>query len=163
LAVIGSGPEEDSLRALARDLDLADRVRFLPGVPHRDVPGLLACFEILVLPSRSTSRSREQFGRVLVEGMAAGCCVVGARSGGIPEVVDDAGLLFPEEGVEELATALRRLLADEDLRATLRAAGLARVHAHYTWRAIAERLVALYRELMDSTAAAVRPAPSRPG
>lgn len=154
LAVIGTGPDEEPLRALVADLGLGDRVRFLPGVPHGEVPAVLACLEILVLPSRGTPRWREQFGRVLVEGMAAGCCVVGTRSGGIPEVIADAGLVVPEEGVDELATALRRLLEDGGLRATLRARGLERVRAQYTWEVIAERLVGIYRDLLGGDPAA---------
>jgi glycosyltransferase involved in cell wall biosynthesis len=145
--VIGSGPDEAALKAMAREAGLAERIRFLPGVPHGGVAALLSCVEILVLPSRSVPLWREQFGRVLIEAMAAGCCVVGARSGGIPEVIGDAGFVFPEEDVDELAAALRRLLEDSGLRERLRAAGLERVHAHYTWSAIAARVAALYREL----------------
>jgi glycosyltransferase involved in cell wall biosynthesis len=161
LALIGSGEEEGPLRSLAYDLGLGDRVRFLPGVPHREVPSLLACVEILVLPSRTTPGSREQFGRVLIEGMAAGCCVVGARSGGIPEVVGDAGLLFPEEGVAELSDALRRVLADDGLRAALRAAGLARVRAEYTWEAVARKVVGIYRDLAGRGAEEISPGRGR--
>lgn len=149
VAVIGTGPEEEALRALAGQLGISERVRFLPGVRHEEVPALLACLEIVVLPSRSTPLSREQFGRVLVEGMAAGCCAVGTRSGGIPEVIADAGFVVPEEGIEELADALRRLLAEEGLRASFRARGLERVRAHYTWEAIARRLVVIYRGLLE--------------
>jgi glycosyltransferase involved in cell wall biosynthesis len=149
LAVIGTGPDEEQLRSLAGELGLGNSVRFLPGVPHDEVPAVLACLEILVLPSRGTPRWREQFGRVLIEGMAAGCCVVGTRSGGIPEVIADAGIVVPEEGVEELVDALRRLLAGEALRATFRARGIERVRSHYTWEAIARRLVGIYRELLE--------------
>jgi glycosyltransferase involved in cell wall biosynthesis len=157
VAVIGSGPEEPALRSLAGELDLTDRVRFLSGVPHGSVASLLSCIEILVLPSRIVPTWREQFGRVLVEGMAAGCCVVGARSGGIPEVVDEAGLVFPEEGIEELGAALRRLLEDAGLRAGFRAAGLERVRAHYTWSVVAAKVVALYRELLGFEGAGLSP------
>ncbi len=159
LAIIGTGPEEEALRALAGRLGLADRVRFLPGVRHDEVPALLGCLEIVVLPSRSTPLSREQFGRVLVEGMAAGCCVVGTRSGGIPEVIADAGLVVPEEEVEELAGALRWLLADGGLRASLRERGLERVRAHYTWEAIARRLVGIYRQLLGEGGIGPAPVP----
>ncbi len=149
LAIIGTGPEEGALRSLAGELGLTDRVRFVSGVSHDQVPAFLSCLEILVLPSRPTPLWREQFGRVLVEGMAAGCCVVGTRSGGIPEVIADAGLVVPEEGTEELAGALRRLLADDALRASFRARGFERVRTNYTWEAIARRLVGIYRELLD--------------
>ncbi len=152
LAIVGTGPDGEGLRALAGRLGLTDRVRFLPGVRHDEVAALLSCLEVLVLPSRSTPLWREQFGRVLVEGMAAGCCVVGTRSGGIPEVIGDAGLVVPEEGVEEIAGALGRLLADEGLRASFRARGFERVRENYTWEAIARRLVGIYRELLGVAA-----------
>ena len=129
-------------------MSLSRSTRLLPGVPHSDVPDLLAAIDVLTLPSRTLPRSKEQFGRVLIEGMAAGCVVIGSDSGAIPEVIGDAGLVFPENDVEGLAAALRRVLGDPGLAASLRAAGRRRVKERYTWDAVAARIVECYRRLV---------------
>lgn len=146
--IVGHGPEEAPLRALAGSLGLGDRVRFLPAVPHEDVPALLRGMDVLVVPSRRVPTWQEQFGRVLIEGMAAGCAVIGSTCGAIPRVLGDAGLVFPENDAEGLAAALRRTL-DPAVRADLVARGRARVAAEYTWDAIAGKLVDFYERILS--------------
>lgn len=156
LAIVGEGPARGDLEALAGTLGLGDRLRFLPPVPHADVPAVLAAFDALVLPSRTTPRLVEQFGRVLIEGMAAGSVVIGSSSGAIPSVIGDAGLVFPEGDAAALGAAIARALGEPGLAATLRAKGRERVRRLYTWDAVAERVVAIYRRLV------VAPAPPAP-
>jgi glycosyltransferase involved in cell wall biosynthesis len=148
LVIVGDGPERAALEGLASTLGLNSTTRFLPGMPHGEVPALLAAIEVLVLPSRTLVRAKEQFGRVLIEGMAAGACVVGSSSGGIPEVIGDAGLVVPEEDPAALAEAIARLLASPALRERVRAAGRARVLERYTWEVVAGKVARIYRELM---------------
>ena len=150
LVIVGDGPTKASLVALVSSLGLEARVRFLPSVSHGDVPNVLRAMDVLVLPSRTTPQLREQFGRVLIEAMASGCFVVGSSSGAIPDVLGDGGLVFPENDAGALASALARALYDADLRAKLRAKGFDRVRRLYTWDAIAERVVGLYRSVLDS-------------
>jgi glycosyltransferase involved in cell wall biosynthesis len=148
IAVIGEGPERVRLEQLARELGILDRTRFLPLVPHGTMPELLAAIDVLVLPSRTLPKLKEQFGRILIEGMAAGCVVLGSSSGAIPEVIGEGGLVFEEENVASLAAAIRRVLKDKELAKTLRLRGRRRVEENYTWDAVADRVVALYRDLM---------------
>jgi len=144
LRIVGDGPVRDDLVALARELGIADRVRFSPTVPHGDAPRVLAEFDVLVLPARTVPTSRETFGRVLIEGMAAGCVVIGSNSGAIPDVIADAGLVFPEEDVDALRNALMRTLTDRALAADLRARGRERVRERYTWDGIGKMLAEFY-------------------
>ena len=148
LVIVGDGPDRVAIEELIEEMSLSRSTRLLPGVPHSDVPDLLAAIDVLTLPSRTLPRSKEQFGRVLIEGMAAGCVVIGSDSGAIPEVIGDAGLVFPENDVEGLAAALRRVLGDPGLAASLRAAGRRRVKERYTWDAVAARIVECYRRLV---------------
>ncbi|HXF59506.1 MAG TPA: glycosyltransferase family 4 protein [Candidatus Saccharimonadales bacterium] len=148
LAILGDGPEREALGKLAEELGIQDQTRFLPAASHGDVMKTLAAIDVLVLPSRTTPRWKEQFGRVLIEGMAAGCVVVGSSSGAIPEVIGDAGLVFEEESVESLAGAVRRALEEQGLAETLRSRGRRRVEERYTWEAVADRVVGLYRDLV---------------
>ena len=69
-----------------------------------------------MLPSRAMPNWQEQFGRVLIEAMACAVPVVGSDSGEIPNVIGDAGLVFPEDDVEALAQQLQRL-SDEPVLA----------------------------------------------
>ncbi len=148
LAIVGDGPDRTALEALARDLGLAGRTRFLPALPHGGVPAALACIDVLVLPSRPTPKWKEQFGRVLVEGMAAGCVVIGSSSGAIPEVLGEAGIVFHEEDSNDLARALGRALREPALAERLRIRGWARVRERYTWSAVAARVMEVYDRLL---------------
>ena len=148
LAVVGDGPARSDLERIAAELELGSRVRFLPPVVHFRVPEVLAAFRAIVLPSRTTPRLVEQFGRVLVEGMAAGCVVIGSTSGAIPSVIGDAGIVFAEGDEAALAQAIERVLRDPGLADELRVKGMERVRARYTWDAVSKVVVGLYRDLM---------------
>jgi len=148
LTVLGSGPEAARLQALARARGLAERVTFQATIPSVEMPRFYQRMDVLALPSRSQPNWAEQFGRVLVEGMACGVSVVGAETGEIPHVIGEAGLTFPEEDVSALRTLLAHLAADPVLRRELGARGRARVLAHFTQRQIAAETVAVYREML---------------
>jgi glycosyltransferase involved in cell wall biosynthesis len=154
LEIVGDGPERPRLAELANRLGIEARVRFRDPVPHEDVPHVLAEFDVLVLPARTTPTAREQFGRVLIEGMAAGCVVIGTESGAIPEVIEDAGLVVPEEDEEALAAALERVLREPGLASALRSRGRERVRERYTWTAVASALTSFYRRVLAENASA---------
>ena len=146
--LIGGGPLRAALEAQAATLGLAGRVSFVPALPPAQLATALQALAVLVLPSHTQPRWKEQFGRVLTEAMACGVPVIGSSSGAIPEVIGDAGLVFPEGDAAALAAALERLRIDPALHAALAAAGLARVRAHYTQDVIATRTAAFYRALL---------------
>jgi glycosyltransferase involved in cell wall biosynthesis len=149
LRILGSGPEQSRLRALAGESAVLDRVEFLPAVPHAEVAAFLRTLDVLVLPSLTTRRWAEQFGHVLIEAMSAETPVVASNSGAIPEVVGEAGLLFPEGDVSALKEALARLRDDPDLSGALGARGRKRVLERFTWDRIAGKTLELYRSLLN--------------
>jgi glycosyltransferase involved in cell wall biosynthesis len=106
--------------------------------------------DVLVLPSRTTPVWKEQFGRVLAEAMACHVPVIGSNSGAIPEVIGDAGLIFPEGDVTALANCLRQLINSPDLRHDLAQRGYNRVITNYTQEHIALQTVAFYQQLMTA-------------
>lgn len=144
----GNGPEEARLRALAEHYNLTSRVTFCPPVPSVDMPAFYHGLDVLALPSRTQENWTEQFGRVLVEAMACGVAVVGSAAGEIPHVIDDAGIVFPENDVEALRAALARLIHDPAWRQDLGARGRARVLAHFTQQHVAQQTVQVYREML---------------
>jgi glycosyltransferase involved in cell wall biosynthesis len=148
LHLVGSGPQRDRLRDLAESLGVADRVRFFGPVPSDEVRRSMEAFTVLVLPSRTTRWWSEQLGRCLLEAMALGIPVVAARSGSIPRVVNDAGLLFPEDDVDTLVAQLIELRRRPELVRRLVRAGKERVRTDYTWEVFARRSHAFYRRIL---------------
>jgi glycosyltransferase involved in cell wall biosynthesis len=148
LHVLGDGPDQGRLADIARELNIAEKVRFLGRVPSAQTPQFYQTLDVLVVPSLSRPNWVEQFGRVLTEAMACGVPVIGSRSGEIPWVIGDAGRIFPEGDAGTLGSILAELADDPDQRAALAAAGRARVLAHFTQAQIAAETTAVYREML---------------
>ena len=134
-AVAGTGETRPSLEAIARDLGVGDRVRFLGAIPEADLPNLLNVAAIYIGVAREMFDKVEGFGIALVEASACGVPVVGGTAGGIPDAVRDGetGLLADGAEPAAVAAALRRMLEDEPLRARLGRGGRAAVESFYNW------------------------------
>jgi glycosyltransferase involved in cell wall biosynthesis len=148
LKLVGEGPLLGALEGRVRELNLGHRIEILPPIPSTAVPDLLRSLDATVLPSRTTPTWKEQFGRTLVESMACGVVPIGSSSGEIPHVLGDAGLIFPEGGVEALRDTIARLMSDADLRATLAARGRHRFLERYTPAQIARATHSLYLSII---------------
>jgi len=148
-AVVGSGEEQAALEAEARELGVADRVRFLTEVPDGDLPALYNCAEVYLGVSRLMEQRVEGFGISLAEASACGVPVIAGRSGGIPAAVRDGetGLLVDAERVEAVIEAVSRLLDDAALRARLGGAGRRAVESHYNWNRVTADLRRIGHEL----------------
>jgi len=135
--VVGDGPNRCALEALASELRVSDRVRFLGRLADGETYREMAKCDVFVMPCRLLKErfGEEGFGIVFLEAAALGKPVVAGRSGGAPEaVVDgDTGILVDPESVVSLAQALERLILDGDLRGRLGAAGLLRVRKSFQW------------------------------
>lgn len=147
LHIAGEGPERAPLARLAQELEITERVRWDGSISSAQMPAYLQHLDVLVLASRTQPNWKEQFGRVLVEAMACETAVIGSRSGEIPHVIGPAGLTFPEEDVNTLATHLLSLMQHETQRRDLGRQGRARVLQYYTQAQIAAQTVAVYREM----------------
>ena len=148
LVLIGSGALEAGIVATVERLQLNDRVELRPMVPSGQVAEEMRKLHTFVLPSRTTPRWKEQFGRVLTEAMASGVPPVGSDSGEIPHVIGNAGLIFREGNVDDLVHKLRLLMDQPELHAELARRGRERVLAHYTQRAVARAYYEVYREML---------------
>jgi glycosyltransferase involved in cell wall biosynthesis len=146
--VVGDGPARADLERRVAGWPPA-KAAFAGGVDHAAVPAWLCGLDALVLPSRTTAGWAEQFGHVLIEAMAAGVPVVGSSSGAIPEVIGDAGLIFPEGDAGALRRQLAWLLADRAVGARLAGRGLERVRCGYTHEALAAAQHEIYRGLVS--------------
>jgi len=142
LLLAGDGPLRPELEREAASLGLGEKVRFLGD--RRDITAVLASTDVTVMPSGSESLSN-----AILESMAAGVPVVATRVGGNPELIaQDRGLLVPPNDVAALATALRRLLEDANLRRHFGENGRRFVLENFTVERMRTRHQDLYRELL---------------
>jgi glycosyltransferase involved in cell wall biosynthesis len=153
--LLGRGELKETLLEEAKTLGFADRLIWVESVPHADVYRYINLMNTLVLPSETTYKFKtltsagwkEQFGHVLIEAMACQVPVIGSDSGEIPNVIADAGLVFPEGNVDELRDRLSQLMDNRSFAEELGRQGYQRAIVHYTNHALAKELLAFYREL----------------
>lgn len=141
LLVVGDGPEEVSIRAMADGLP----VHFLGR--RSDVGPLLRDnVDFLVSPSR-----QEAFGRVIIEAAFAGLPAIGSRVDGVPEAISDGvtGLLTPPEDPEALAAAIERFVEDRALRMTMGRAAQARAGAEFSIEHCVQNMEAAYTDMLQ--------------
>jgi glycogen(starch) synthase len=106
LTVIGSGPEEARCRQAAATLGVERQLTWAGSLHGEALATALNRHRVLVVPSLG----QEAFGIVALEGMACGCVVVGANSGGLPEAIGPGGRTFRTGDVRALASTLRAAL-----------------------------------------------------
>ena len=145
LTIAGDGPEESSLRGLARDFSIGDRVTFLGYVANEALRREYLEADVFVLPTLS-----EALGSVVLEAMSCGLPVVATCVGGIPEMIESGinGLLVPPGDAAGLADAIAQLAASPVRRKAMRTANLLRVAEEFTWGANAERYQSVYRNAL---------------
>ena len=146
LTIVGYGPEEAALRALARTLDLEARVSWTGQLDHPGVRALYRQSDLFVLAPRiAPSGDRDGLPNVVVEALSQGLPVVATRAAALAEIVDDGvnGRLVPPEDPAALAEALDSLVADPMARRRLGAAGIRRVAEGWDVEVSVERLVGL--------------------
>ena len=149
LILVGGGPLRKELRRRAEALGIAGRVRLEPPRGLEELPAYMNAMDVLVLPSRTTARWKEQFGRVVIEAHGCGTPVIGTRSGAIPEVVGAGGMIVPERDWGALAEAITTLCEDRALAARLGQAGYDTAVSQYTWEQVARRMHEIYLRVLD--------------
>ena len=148
LLIIGEGPLNGKLIALARELGVADRVHLLGRVEH-DL--LVACYHAASVFALASIARSEAFGITQIEAMAAGLPVVNTSlDSGVPfvSVHEQTGLTVPPEDPDALAGAINRLLADEPLRQSLGQAARLRAQQEFSTETMTARTVRLYQDVM---------------
>jgi glycosyltransferase involved in cell wall biosynthesis len=143
LEVIGHGPESSRLQALAQDLQISERIRFLGRQSRQQVAAAMRRCTVFALPSRY-----EGLGCVYLEAMSAGKPVIGCRGQGIAEVIRHGsnGFLVGPDNERELTLALGMLLRDKTSRIQIGAAARDTILETLTLEQQAERLARIYRE-----------------
>ena len=142
--IVGGGDREPALREIAKRCGIDAHVRFLGW--RRDLADIYRSLDVVALTSRN-----EGTPVALIEAMAAERAVVATRIGGVEDVIESekTGLLIQADNIEELASAITRLLADQALRARLGKAARTAVLAKYSKARLLAETTKMYRELMD--------------
>ena len=151
LTLAGEGPEEPSLRALARELHIADQVVFTGFLAREQLEDAYGRHHLFVHPSRTTPEGdREGIPNSLLEAMAYGLPVVSTLHSGIPEAITDGqdGLLVERPDPPSLAAVIRKLIEDPPLYERLSRNAHQTVLKRFSLAANAAALEALYREAL---------------
>lgn len=122
------------------DPNLKDYIKLTGYVPNTELPAIYGLCTIFLYPSL-----RESFGIPMLEAMACGVPVITSNTSSMPEVGGNAALLIDPFKPEEITTAIKRLLSDQDLRDRLIKAGFDNA-ARFSWKAMAENVLKLYHE-----------------
>lgn len=145
--IAGSGPLQASLAS--RLAPYGSKVTFLPWIGTLDMARLMNSLDVLVVPSKTTPRWKEQFGRVLIEAMAVKLPVVAYDSGAIASVVGPAGILVKEGDVQGLGEALLKLFEVPDEARRLGQLGLERIQSEFTQERVSQRILAAYEAILS--------------
>lgn len=146
LLVCGDGNERAAMEQAIASEGLDSRVTITGYLSQDEVPAAIALSDVLVLVS-----NHEEFGGVMIEGMAVGTPSVAFSVGGIPSVQRDGvtGLLVQPYDMDAMAERVRALLVDAGLRQRLAAAGLQHVREHFDIKAAARRMVDMYHKVAN--------------
>jgi len=149
LEVIGDGPMRDAWQDLAEKLGVKERVHFTGFLPQDRCAEHLQNALALVLPSII-----ECGGAVVLESMAMGKPVIAARWGGPADYLDDScGILVEptryQDMVDGFAEAMTKLINSPALAKSMGAAGRERVVRDFDWQRKIERVISIYRELLE--------------
>ncbi|MDW8137124.1 MAG: glycosyltransferase [Bacteroidota bacterium] len=150
--IIGSGPQERTLRRLAARLGIAEKVCFTGWLPRNRVLEALGSADVFLFPSLHDS-----FGYAVLEAMAAGLPVVCLDCGGPSLVVDEAvgvkvAVGQPGQVVRDLAAALRYLAQHPDRRRQMGQAAREQIRRRHTWEVRVQEILALWEEALKRRA-----------
>jgi glycosyltransferase involved in cell wall biosynthesis len=153
--LLGRGPLQPVLMERAVEWGIKERLIWVESVSHEEVPRYINVMNTLVLPSETNPQFKtltaagwkEQFGHVLIEAMASKVPVIGSNSGEIPNVIADAGLVFPEGDVPTLQNCLQQLMEQPELSNQWAQLGYERAINQYTNKALAKQLLDFYKKI----------------
>jgi glycosyltransferase involved in cell wall biosynthesis len=147
MAIVGTGPEEQSLRAEAERLILGSRVRFLGRVDEATKLDLLGRADFFLFPS-----VLEGFGMAAAEALASGLPVIGVTGTATAEIVRDgvSGVLLADpDDVGAMARAIEVLATSTETRRRMGMAGRADVQSRFSWRRTAEQVLEAYETVVS--------------
>ena len=147
VVLVGKPKPEGETVQLVRALGLQEHIQWYRDLEQEQIAELYAESTIAVVPSLY-----EGFGLPAVEAMACGIPLISSDGGALGEVAGNAALVVPAGDVAALAAAIQELLENPERREELSRLGRARAEGEFSWQVCAQRLVAHYRSVIESTA-----------
>ncbi|MCX6819798.1 MAG: glycosyltransferase [Candidatus Adlerbacteria bacterium] len=134
--ILGTGPDETALRALAKKEGVESRVKFLGYVPHDDMPRYLHTADIFIRPSRSEGQ-----GASFIEAMAAGLPIIATAVGGIPDFLQDGetGFVVDVDSPQSIAAVVGHMIENPEEMGRVARQGQ-ELSKSYEWGILAERM-----------------------
>jgi len=150
LLIAGTGSMQAEWEDLVQEMGLGEKVVLLGDVPDDQLPALYHAADVFVLPA---SHRSEAYGLVQIEAMASGTPVVCTELGTGTSWVNrdgETGLVVSPRDPGALASAITRLLDDEELRFAMGARAAIRAREEFSAGIMVDRILALYAELLES-------------
>lgn len=144
VAIVGDGPLKIELIKMSEELKIKDSVEFLGFI--KDVDRIMRSSRVLVLPSRW-----EGFGLVLLEAMKNKLPIIATNVGGIPEIIINGheGILIPKKNSKILATSIKKVLGDKEIREKLIQNAYKKMQGNYSIEEYAHNIFNLYSKMMN--------------
>jgi glycosyltransferase involved in cell wall biosynthesis len=149
--IVGKGPAYASLRTLARELEIAHAIRWVPWLERERVLELYAEHDVFLFPSLHDSS-----GNAVLEALSRGLPVICLDNGGPAAIVDETcGLTVPatspEATINGLVAALQTLSSDTERRRRMALAARERADREFSWTAQADRMTGIYNDVLAGT------------
>ena len=139
--VVGDGPLRNELEELVKKLKLEKYVVFAGYIAYEDLPKYYTACDVFIMPSREIKEKGdvEGFGIVYLEANACGKPVIGGKSGGVVDAIEDdvTGLLVDPQNINDISNALIKLLTSKEYSSKLGVNGRKRVEKEFNWKNIA--------------------------
>jgi phosphatidylinositol alpha-1,6-mannosyltransferase len=148
--VIGEGPERCHLEKLAEEHNVRRKVIFTGFVPDADLPKYYSVCDVFVMPSREINGDIEGFGIVFLEANACSKPVIGGKSGGMNDAIEDgiSGILVDPMSEDEISKTVIVLLTDEEIAMRLGKQGRDRVEREFSYLTIAEKIALIFKDCL---------------
>jgi glycosyltransferase involved in cell wall biosynthesis len=144
LLILGSGPDEEKLKALAEEMRVKEQILFLGHRDYKDLPKYVETADIFCRPSLS-----EGLGNSFLESMAVNTPIIGTEVGGIPDFLHDGetGLFCKVRNPVSIAQAVERYVKDKELYKKIQDAGRELVLEKYSWDSVAKQMNQVFQEV----------------
>ena len=144
LKVIGTSPQDSSMRALISDLDLNDKVSFNSELTESEVVDIYSSADIAVIPSLY-----EGFGFGAGEAMACGVPLISTTSGGLKDVIGDAAIKIESESSDSISKAVIDLFSDDQKKLHYSKIGRERIEKEFSWNLAARKYLKVFKKAID--------------
>jgi glycosyltransferase involved in cell wall biosynthesis len=144
LKVIGTSPQDSTMRALISDLDLNDKVSFNSELTESEVVDIYSSADIAVIPSLY-----EGFGFGAGEAMACGVPLISTTSGGLKDVIGDAAIKIESESSDSISKAVIDLFSDDQKKVHYSKIGRERIEKEFSWNLAARKYLKVFKKAID--------------